>query len=48
MCGIAVRVQDARNNYLARFFGDGRLQWVIIENGVETVAVESRLGSLFV
>jgi hypothetical protein len=48
MCGVAVRVQDARNYYLARFFGDGRLQWVIVENGVETVAVESRLGSLFV
>lgn len=46
MCGIAVRVQDAQNYYLARFFGDGRLQWVVVKDGAETVTAETRLGSL--
>ena len=39
--GVAVRVQDARNYYLARYLGDRTLQWVIVANGQETVAVET-------
>ncbi|MBA4020156.1 MAG: hypothetical protein C0483_23590 [Pirellula sp.] len=39
--GVAVRVQDARNYYLARYVGDRTLQWVIIADGKETVAAET-------
>ncbi|MGC3966327.1 MAG: FAD-dependent oxidoreductase [Pirellulales bacterium] len=45
MCGIAVRVQDARSYYLARFYGDGRLQWVVVDDGTETIVSEATLGS---
>lgn len=40
-CGVAVRVQDARNYYAARITGDGRFQWLVIADGVETVVSET-------
>ena len=39
--GIAVRVQDDRNYYLARYLGDRTLQWVIVADGQETIAAEA-------
>ncbi len=39
--GVAVRVQDARNYYLARYLGDRTLQWVIVADGQETIAAET-------